>query len=105
MSEVDPGEPTIASAAWRFKLLVVLPLLGGLIVGLGYALTQPQQFKATADLLLQDPRTALGCVGNTNPEQPNRFNGHHTAVLNPPQTADAAPAAPASRRPALNLSS
>jgi Mrp family chromosome partitioning ATPase len=105
MSEVDPGEPTIASAAWRFKLIVVLSLLGGLIAGLGYAFTQPQQFKATADLLLQDPRTAPGTVGNVNAEPTDRYIGDQIAVLKTPQIADAASAAAARRTPAVNLPS
>jgi Mrp family chromosome partitioning ATPase/uncharacterized protein involved in exopolysaccharide biosynthesis len=55
------SEPTLLSAAWRWRLLVLAALGLSLVLGFIYTLLRPEEdlYAAEATILLQDPQVAL----------------------------------------------
>jgi Mrp family chromosome partitioning ATPase len=100
---ISAGEPTLAGAAWRYRLLVVAVVVAVVGVGVIYAEVRPPAYSATATMVLQDPHNASVFAGSTG-EDPARYVSDQIAVLQSPQLAAAAAAVAAAKTPPLVIS-
>jgi Mrp family chromosome partitioning ATPase len=100
---ISAGEPTLAGAAWRYRLLVVAAVVALVGVGVIYAEVRPAAYGATATMVLQDPHSSPVFAGSTG-EAPDRYVGDQITVLKSPQLAAAAAAVAAAKKPPLVIS-
>jgi Mrp family chromosome partitioning ATPase/capsular polysaccharide biosynthesis protein len=103
VSELSVGEPTIVSAAWRYRLIVLAAVVAFLGASLVYAEARPPTYSATASLALADPHNN-GVFANSNNQAADRYVGDQITVLKSPQLATDAANAAAAQNPPLNLS-
>ncbi len=103
VTTISAGEPTVAGAAWRYRLIVLVAVLAALAVGLVYAEARPALFNATGTMVLQDPRSGAVFAAATG-EPPDRYTGDQVAVLKSPQLAAAAAGVGNRMNPPLGLS-
>lgn len=73
-------EPTMFTAIWRFRWLVLTLLMAGAAVGSVYARLQPIRYEAAASFVVQDPRTSSVFETATG-QQPARFVADQVAIL------------------------
>jgi Mrp family chromosome partitioning ATPase len=103
VSELRAGEPTLAGAAWRYRVMVLAAVLVFLGAGVAYAEVRGASYTATATMVLQDPHSDP-VFGNANSQAPERYTADQITVLKSPQLASAAAAVGAADHPPLGLS-
>jgi Mrp family chromosome partitioning ATPase len=103
VSTISVGEPTLVSAAWRYRLLVLVAVLGFAGAGVIYAEARGAAFTATAAMVLQNPLSDP-VFANPTSQPPDRYVGDQVSVLKSPQLAASAAALGAAEHPPLGLS-
>jgi Mrp family chromosome partitioning ATPase len=73
-------EPTMLTAMWRFRWLVLVLLIAGAALGSIYARLQPTRYEAVASFVVQDPR-ASSVFDTATGQQPARFVADQVAIL------------------------
>jgi Mrp family chromosome partitioning ATPase len=99
---ISVGEPTLAGAAWRYRLLVLVTVIGFVGVGTIYAEVHGAVYSATATMVLQDPHSDP-VFANSTSQPPERYTSDQIAVLKSPELAAAAAAVGAAKKPPLHL--
>jgi uncharacterized protein involved in exopolysaccharide biosynthesis len=102
VSTISVGEPTLVSAAWRYRLLVLVAVLGFAGAGVIYAEARGAAFTATAAMVLQNPLSDP-VFANPTSQPPDRYVGDQVSVLKSPQLAASAAALGAAEHPPLGL--
>jgi Mrp family chromosome partitioning ATPase len=103
VSDISPGEPTLVSAAWRYRAVVLAVVAACLAAGLVYAEARGPVYSASASLVLRDPRSAPVFANPTN-QAPDRYVGDQVTVLKSTDVAIAASTAAAKQNPPIHLS-
>jgi Mrp family chromosome partitioning ATPase len=99
MNDVSPFEPSLVGAVWRDRVLVACVLAASLAIAIAYTVTRPAQYKATAQLIVEDPRT-----GTQGAAPQERYVADQAAVLGSLNVATEAAKVDASRKSPLGLS-
>jgi Mrp family chromosome partitioning ATPase len=98
VNEVSPFEPSLVGAVWRDRVLVACILIASLAVALAYTFTRPALHKATAELIVEDPRT-----GTQGAAPQERYVADQAAVLGSLNVATEAAKVDAGRKTPLGL--
>lgn len=70
VDDVSDAEPTLFSASWRYRWLVLAVTVLGVALALAYALVRSETYAATASVFIEDPRSGiLGSGASTRPER------------------------------------
>ena len=80
MDDVSPFEPTVLGSMWRHRWLSLGIVAVVTVAALGFALSRPVAYEASATFVVEDPRaSALFDFGNV--QRPERYVANQAAIL------------------------
>ena len=89
-AELATFEPTVLGAVRRYRWLVAAVMAVALALCAAYVLTRPERFRATASLVVQDPRVTSVFGSEAAPStEPRRYVANQVAILEAPVVAQA----------------